>query len=51
MDALAWIPADRIAARAAYAAAGLGGVGVATLDAMYAVEVPRNGPLRLRHHQ
>ncbi|MBD1593103.1 hypothetical protein HC744_13780 [Arthrobacter sp. S1_S22] len=44
MDALAWIPGDRTAARAAYAAAGLGAVGVATLGAMYAVEVPRNGP-------
>lgn len=44
MDALAWIPADRTAARAAYAAVGLGAVGVSTLGAMYAVEVPRNGP-------
>ncbi|WP_406634160.1 hypothetical protein [Pseudarthrobacter quantipunctorum] len=44
MDALIWIPGDRTAARAAYAAAGLGAVGAATLGAMFAVEVPRNGP-------
>lgn len=44
MDTLAEIPGDRRAAGFAYAAAGLGVVGVATLGAMYAVEVPRNGP-------
>jgi hypothetical protein len=44
MDALTGIPGDRTAARAAYAAAGLGAVGVATLGVMFAVEVPRNGP-------
>ena len=44
MDALIGIPGDRTAARAAYAAAGLGAVGAATLGAMFAVEVPRNGP-------
>lgn len=44
MDALIEIPGDRTAARFAYAAAGLGAVGVATLGAMFAVEVPRNGP-------
>lgn len=38
------LPGDRVAAKCAYAAAGLGVVGVATLGAMYAVEVPRNGP-------
>ena len=44
MDALIGIPGDRTGARAAYAAAGLGAVGAATLGAMFAVEVPRNGP-------
>lgn len=44
MDALIEIPGDRTAARFAYGAAGLGAVGVATLGAMFAVEVPRNGP-------
>lgn len=44
MDTLIEIPGDRTAATFAYAAAGLGAVGVATLGAMYAVEVPKNGP-------
>jgi hypothetical protein len=44
MDALIEIPGDRTAARCAYAAAGLGAMGVATLGVMFAVEVPRNGP-------
>lgn len=44
MDTLIEIPGDRTAAKFAYAAAGLGVVGVATLGAMYAVEVPKNGP-------
>ena len=44
MDALIEIPGDRTAASFAYAAAGLGAVGVASLGAMFAVEVPRNGP-------
>lgn len=44
MDTLIEIPGDRTAAKFAYAAAGLGVVGVATLGAMYAIEVPRNGP-------
>ncbi|MCU1516029.1 MAG: hypothetical protein JWQ75_750 [Pseudarthrobacter sp.] len=38
------IPGDRTAAKFAYAAAGLGVLGVATLGAMYAIEVPKNGP-------
>jgi hypothetical protein len=44
MDMLIEIPGDRTAARFAYTAAGLGVVGVATLGAMYAIEVPKNGP-------
>lgn len=44
MDTLIEIPGDRTAAKFAYAAAGLGVVGVATLGAMYAIEVPKNGP-------
>ncbi|MBT2533880.1 hypothetical protein J7E83_17470 [Arthrobacter sp. ISL-48] len=44
MDQLIEIPGDRTASKFAYAAAGLGTLGVATLGAMYAVEVPRNGP-------
>lgn len=44
MDTLIEIPGDRTAANFAYAAAGLGVVGVGTLAAMYAIEVPRNGP-------
>lgn len=44
MDTLSEIPGDRTAATFAYAAAGLGVVGVATLGAMYAIEVPKNGP-------
>ncbi|MDQ4504561.1 hypothetical protein [Sinomonas sp. ASV322] len=35
---------DVLAGAAAYAAAGLGAAGVASLAAMYAVEVPRGGP-------
>jgi hypothetical protein len=44
MDTLIEIPGDRTAAKFAYAAAGLGVVGVATLGAMFAIEVPKNGP-------
>jgi hypothetical protein len=44
MDTLIEIPGDRTAAKFAYAAAGLGVVGVATLAAMYAIKVPKNGP-------
>ncbi|WP_248762834.1 hypothetical protein [Pseudarthrobacter sp. SSS035] len=44
MDTLIEIPGDRTAAKFAYAAGGLGVVGVATLGAMYAIEVPKNGP-------
>ena len=44
MDAFVEIPGDQTGAKFAYAAAGLGVVGVATLGAMYAVEVPKNGP-------
>ncbi|QNE13534.1 hypothetical protein [Pseudarthrobacter sp. NBSH8] len=44
MDTLIEIPGDRTAAKFAYASAGLGVVGVATLGAMFAIEVPRNGP-------
>ena len=44
MDTLIEIPGDRTAAKFAYAAAGVGVVGVATLGAMYAIEVPKNGP-------
>lgn len=44
MDTLIEIRGDRTAAKFAYAAAGLGVLGVATLGAMYAIEVPRNGP-------
>ncbi|MFI7481576.1 hypothetical protein ACH9EU_04080 [Kocuria sp. M1R5S2] len=44
MDTLIEMPGDRAAATFAYAAAGVGVVGVATLGAMYAVEVPKNGP-------
>ncbi|QHK21529.1 hypothetical protein GU243_19570 [Pseudarthrobacter psychrotolerans] len=44
MDALIEIPGDRTAAKFAYAAAGIGVVGVATLGAMFAIEVPKNGP-------
>ena len=44
MDTLIEIPGDRTAAKFAYAAAGLGVVGVATLGAMYAIEVPKDGP-------
>ncbi|GAB5080052.1 hypothetical protein [Arthrobacter sp. AD-310] len=44
MDPFVELPGDRAAARFAYGAAGLGVLGVATLGAMYAVEVPRNGP-------
>lgn len=44
MDTLIEIPGDRAAAKFACAAAGLGVVGVATLGAMYAIEVPKNGP-------
>jgi hypothetical protein len=44
MDTLIETPGDRTAAKFAYASAGLGVVGVATLGAMYAIEVPKNGP-------
>ena len=44
MDTLIEIPGDRTAAKFAYSAAGLGVVGVATLGAMFALEVPKNGP-------
>jgi hypothetical protein len=44
MDTFIQIPGDRSAAGFAYAAAGLGAVGVATLGAMYAIEVPKDGP-------
>ncbi|WP_426998150.1 hypothetical protein [Pseudarthrobacter sp. N5] len=44
MDQLIEIPGDRATAKFAYAAAGLGVVGVATLGLMYAIEVPKNGP-------
>lgn len=44
MSTLIEIPGDRSAARFAYAAAGLGVVGLATLGAMYAIEVPKDGP-------
>ena len=44
MDTLIEIPGDRRAAKFAYAAAGLGVVGVSTLGAMYAIEVPKDGP-------
>ena len=44
MDRMTEIPGDRTAAKFAYAAAGLGVVGVASLGAMYAVEVPKGGP-------
>lgn len=41
---LGLLPADGPAGVAAYTAAGLGAVAVASLAAMYAVEVPRGGP-------
>ncbi len=44
METLIEVPGDRTAAKFAYAAAGLGVVGVATLGAMYALEVPKKGP-------
>jgi hypothetical protein len=44
VDTFIEIPGDRTAAKFAYAAAGLGVVGVASLGAMYAIEVPKNGP-------
>ncbi|MBT2515307.1 hypothetical protein [Arthrobacter sp. ISL-30] len=44
MDQLNEIPGDRTASRFAYAAAATGAVGVVTLGAMFAVEVPRGGP-------
>jgi hypothetical protein len=44
MDQLLEIPGDRTAGKCAYAAAGLGLAGVATLGLMYAIEVPTNGP-------
>lgn len=44
MDLPREIPGDRTAAKYAYAAAGLGVVGVATLGLMFAIEVPKNGP-------
>jgi len=44
MDQFPEIRGDRTAARFAYAAAGVGGAGAATLGLMFAIEVPRNGP-------
>ncbi|UZX02165.1 hypothetical protein F8G81_05690 [Arthrobacter sp. CDRTa11] len=44
MDQLIEIPGDRTASRLAYAAAATGAIGVVTLGAMFAVEVPRGGP-------
>lgn len=44
MDLPREFPGDRTAAKYAYAAAGLGVIGVATLGLMFAIEVPRNGP-------
>lgn len=44
MNTLIEIPGDRTAATFAYTAAGVGVAGVATLGAMYAIEVPKNGP-------
>jgi len=44
MDTFIEIPGDRAAAKFAYAAAGVGVLGVATLGAMFAIEVPKNGP-------
>src|SRR4029453_442821 len=44
MDQLLELPGDKAASRFAYAAAAVGVAGVATLGAMYAVEVPRGGP-------
>ncbi|MGM9474320.1 hypothetical protein ACS5PJ_20235 [Pseudarthrobacter sp. YS3] len=44
MDTLSEMPGDRTAARFAYTAAGVGVAGVATLGAMYAIEVPKKGP-------
>ena len=44
MDTLIEIPGDRTAAKFAYTAAGVGALSFATLGAMYAVEVPKNGP-------
>lgn len=44
MDRLPEIPGDRTASKYAYAAAGIGAAGVATLSLMYAIEVPKNGP-------
>ncbi|GAB3271101.1 hypothetical protein GCM10027449_06600 [Sinomonas notoginsengisoli] len=44
MTSLGHLPADGPAALAAYTAAGLGALAVASLAAMYAVEVPRGGP-------
>ncbi|WP_066286686.1 hypothetical protein [Arthrobacter sp. B6] len=44
MDQLSEVPGDRTASRFAYAAAVTGAIGVVTLGAMYAVEVPRGGP-------
>ncbi len=38
------LPGDRTTAALAYSAAAVGAVGVATLAAMYAVEVPKGGP-------
>lgn len=38
------LPGDTAASRCAYAAAATGVIGVATLAAMFAVEVPRGGP-------
>ncbi|WP_426228701.1 hypothetical protein [Pseudarthrobacter sp. DSP2-3-2b1] len=44
MNTLIEIPGDRTAAKFAYTAAGVGMAGVATLGAMYAIEVPKKGP-------
>ena len=44
MDQLTETSGDRAASRFAYAAAATGAIGVVTLGAMFAVEVPRGGP-------
>jgi hypothetical protein len=44
MDTFIEIPGDRTAAKCAYTAAGVGALGIVTLGAMFAVEVPKDGP-------
>jgi hypothetical protein len=44
MDTFIEIPGDRAAAKCAYTATGVGALGIVTLGAMFAVEVPENGP-------